>query len=57
MLATQWFRSDSSQAVAADRLADAGGSGDELAAYNDMLAELASRDRGEPTNASKDGDW
>jgi cytochrome c oxidase assembly factor CtaG len=57
MLATQWFRSDSSQAAAADQLADAGGSGDELAAYNDMLAELASRDRGEPTNVSKDGDW
>ncbi|WP_094764541.1 cytochrome c oxidase assembly protein [Luteococcus japonicus] len=46
MLAAQWFRSDSSQAAAADLLADAGGSGDELAAYNDMLAELAGRDRG-----------
>jgi len=57
MLAAQWFRSDSSEAAAADLLADAGGSGDELAAYNDMLAELASRDRGEPTNLSKDGDW
>jgi putative copper resistance protein D len=56
MLAAQWFRSDSSQAAAADLLADAGGEGDELAAYNDMLAELASRDRGEPTNVSKDGD-
>ncbi|HZX99187.1 MAG TPA: cytochrome c oxidase assembly protein [Dermatophilaceae bacterium] len=57
MLAAQWFRSDSSEAAAADLLADAGGSGDELAAYNDMLAELASRDRDEPTNLSKDGDW
>jgi putative copper resistance protein D len=57
MLAAQWFRSDTSEATAADRLADAGGEGDELAAYNDMLAELASRDRGEPTNVSKDGDW
>ena len=57
MLAAQWFRSDTSEAAAADRLADAGGDGDELAAYNDMLAELASRDRGEPTNHSKDGDW
>ncbi len=57
MLAAQWFRSDSAEAAAADLLGDAGGSGDELAAYNDMLAELASRDRGEPTNISKDGDW
>jgi len=57
MLAAQWFRSDSSQAAAADRLADAGGSSDELDAYNDMLAQLASRDPGEPTTLSKDGDW
>jgi cytochrome c oxidase assembly factor CtaG len=57
MLASQWFRSDTSEAAAADLLADAGGSGDELAAYNDMLAELASRDRGEPTSLSKEGDW
>lgn len=57
MLAAQWFRSDTSEAAAADRLADTGGESDELAAYNDMLAELASRDRGEPTNHSKDGDW
>jgi putative copper resistance protein D len=56
MLAAQWFRSDSSEAAAADLLADAGGEGDELAAYNDMLAQLASRDRGEPRNLSKDGD-
>jgi cytochrome c oxidase assembly factor CtaG len=57
MLAAQWFRSDSSEAAAADLLADAGGSGDELDAYNDMLAELARRDLGEPTNLSKGGDW
>ena len=57
MLAAQWFRSDSSQTEAADRLADENGSGDELEAYNDMLAQLASRDRGEPTTLSKDGDW
>ncbi len=48
MLAAQWFRSDSSEAAAADLLADAGETGDELDAYNDMLAELARRDRGEP---------
>jgi putative copper resistance protein D len=56
MLAAQWFRSDSSEAAAADLLADAGGEGDELAAYNDMLAQLAGRDRGEPRSLSKDGD-
>jgi putative copper resistance protein D len=57
MLAAQWFRSDSSEAAAADLLADAGGPGDELDAYNDMLAELAKRDRGEPTSLLKGGDW
>jgi putative copper resistance protein D len=57
MLAAQWFRSDSSEAAAADLLADAGGAGDELDAYNDMLAELARRDRGEPTKVLKGGDW
>ncbi len=56
MLAAQWFRSDSSQTEAADRLADENGSGDELDAYNDMLAQLAGRDRGEPTTLTKDGD-
>lgn len=43
VLAAQWFRSDSRAAAAADRRADVDGD-DELAAYNDMLAELASRD-------------
>lgn len=56
LLAAQWFRSDSSRAAAADRLVDAGGSQDELAAYNDMLAELAERDRGEPTTLRKGGE-
>jgi cytochrome c oxidase assembly factor CtaG len=54
MLTAQWFRSDSSAAAAADRLRDAGGSEDELAAYNEMLAQLASRDRGEPGRVSKE---
>lgn len=45
-LAAQWFRSDSAEAAAADRLANADGE-DELAAYNEMLAELAARDRAE----------
>lgn len=45
MLAAQWFRSDTKQAAAADRLVDAGEAEDELAAYNQLLAELAARDR------------
>jgi putative copper resistance protein D len=57
MLAAQWFRSDSAQAEAADRVADAKGSSDELDAYNDMLTQLAGRDRGEPKALPKDGDW
>ncbi|MGV8910197.1 MAG: cytochrome c oxidase assembly protein [Propionicimonas sp.] len=57
MLAAQWFRSDSSEAAAADLRADAGGTGDELDAYNDMLTELARRDQGKPTNLLKGGDW
>ena len=55
LLAAQWFRSDSSEAAAADLVADAGDSEDELGAYNDMLAELAKRDRGEPTSLLKGG--
>jgi putative copper resistance protein D len=47
VLAAQWFRSDSREAAAADQLADAGEGEDELAAYNDLLAELAERDRRE----------
>ena len=45
-LAAQWFRSDTSEAAVADRLADSGDN-DDLAAYNDMLTELAERDRTE----------
>lgn len=45
MLAAQWFRTDSSEAAAADLLADAGDDSDELGAYNEMLAQLAERDR------------
>lgn len=44
-LAAQWFRSDSREAAVADLLADTGADGDELGAYNDMLAQLAERDR------------
>ncbi len=54
MLTAQWFRSDTAAATAADRRRGAGSSEDELAAYNDMLAELASRDRGEPSGLSKE---
>lgn len=54
MLTAQWFRSDTAAADAADRRRGAGSSEDELAAYNDMLAELASRDRGEPTRLTKE---
>ncbi|HSN11753.1 MAG TPA: cytochrome c oxidase assembly protein, partial [Propionibacteriaceae bacterium] len=56
MLTAQWFRSDTAAALAADRRKGAGGSEDELAAYNDMLAELANRDRGEPSRLSRE-DW
>ncbi|MFT4109766.1 cytochrome c oxidase assembly protein [Propionicimonas sp.] len=45
VLAAQWFRSDSREAAAADRRADSGEGEDELGAYNDMLAQLAERDR------------
>ncbi|MGC3995599.1 MAG: cytochrome c oxidase assembly protein [Propionicimonas sp.] len=45
VLAAQWFRSDSREAAAADRRADTGEGEDELGAYNDMLAQLAERDR------------
>ena len=45
VLAFQWFRSDSREAARADREADEGT--DEMAAYNDLLAELAERDRRE----------
>lgn len=45
MLAAQWFRSDSREAAVSDLLADTGADGDELGAYNDMLAQLAERDR------------
>ncbi len=45
LLAAQWFRSDSHEAAVSDLLADTGADGDELGAYNDMLAQLAERDR------------
>lgn len=45
VLAAQWFRSDSREAEAHDLLADTGADGDELGAYNEMLAQLAERDR------------
>ncbi len=45
VLAAQWFRSDSREAAVSDLLADTGADGDELGAYNDMLAQLAERDR------------
>ncbi|MFZ0531429.1 MAG: cytochrome c oxidase assembly protein, partial [Propionicimonas sp.] len=44
VLAAQWFRSDSADAAQADLLADAGADG-EYDAYNEMLAQLAERDR------------
>lgn len=43
VLAFQWFRSDSREAARADRRADLGE--DDMAAYNELLAELAERDR------------
>ncbi|MGC4153764.1 MAG: cytochrome c oxidase assembly protein [Propionicimonas sp.] len=45
VLAAQWFRSDSREAARADRRADQGE--DEMTAYNELLAELAERDRRE----------
>ncbi|MCA0250714.1 MAG: cytochrome c oxidase assembly protein [Actinobacteria bacterium] len=45
VLAFQWFRSDSRDAARVDREADEGS--DEMAAYNELLAELAERDRRE----------
>lgn len=45
VLAAQWFRSDSREAAQLDREADLGA--DEMDAYNDLLAELAERDRRE----------
>lgn len=45
VLAFQWFRSDSREAAQVDREADEGV--DEMAAYNELLAELAERDRRE----------
>lgn len=56
MMAVQWFRTDTAQAEAADVLA-VGGTADELDAYNDMLAQLAERDREASTTYSKEGDW
>ena len=43
VLAFQWFRSDSRDAARVDRKADLGE--DEMDAYNELLAELAERDR------------
>lgn len=44
VLAAQWFRQDSKDAAASDS-ADESGADDSFDAYNDMLAELARRDR------------
>lgn len=44
LLAAQWFREDTDQAKAEDDLVTTGDD-DELDAYNDMLAQLAERDR------------
>ncbi len=57
VLAYQWFRTDSSEASAADQILDAGtDSGeDELAAYNQMFAELADRDRREEAAHPRSG--
>ncbi len=43
-LAAQWFRQDRTEAVRSDSLADASGD-DPMAAYNQMLAQLAEHDR------------
>lgn len=43
IVASQWFRSDKADAVRSDRRADRDGDA-ELAAYNERLAKLASRD-------------
>lgn len=45
VLAAQWFRSDTSEETMADDPLEVGQSEDELAAYNEMLAQLAQRDR------------
>jgi putative copper resistance protein D len=47
VLAAQWFRSDNAEAKAYDARVDSGiaDGDDEFAAYNEMLAELARRDR------------
>lgn len=45
-LVGQWFQQDTREAKRKDRAADAGHD-DSLAAYNDMLAALAARDRGQ----------
>ena len=44
VLAAQWFRQDSKDAAEIDA-ADDSGDDDSFDAYNDMLAELARRDR------------
>ena len=53
VLAFQWFRSDSREAARADRRADLGD--DEMTAYNELLAELAERDRLEARRNSGGG--
>jgi len=45
-LVGQWFQQDTREAKRKDRAADAGHD-DSLAAYNEMLAALAARDRGQ----------
>ena len=59
MLAAQWFRSDNAEAEAYDARVDSGvaDGDDEFAAYNEMLAELARRDRDQASGASRGGEW
>ena len=44
VLITQWMRADRREAVRIDRALDRGGAGDELTAYNAMLARLAEQE-------------
>jgi putative copper resistance protein D len=52
-LVAQWFRQDQREARRTDRAADAGHD-DSLAAYNEMLAALAARDRADRADANRD---
>lgn len=58
VLAAQWFRSDNAEAKAYDARVDSGvaDGDDEFAAYNEMLAELARRDRDQESGAARGGE-